>query len=74
MLHNIFLVPNLCNDTTTLLSTKMLSFICVFYLCKYGFDFSHKAKCRALSYTQSFLHIYKKKPNRNLLVKPICRS
>lgn len=38
-LHNIFLIPSLCNDITTL-----LSFICVFYVRKYRPNFSHKTR------------------------------
>jgi hypothetical protein len=41
-LHNVFIIPSLCNDMVILLSTNMLSFICVFYICKYGPFFLHK--------------------------------
>jgi hypothetical protein len=41
-LHNVFIIPSLCNDVAILLSTKMLSFICVFYIYKYGPNFSQK--------------------------------
>ncbi len=40
--HKVFPVPSFYNDIATLLSTKIISFICVFFLCKYGFNLSQR--------------------------------
>ena len=42
IVHKLFLVPILCNDITTLLSIEIASFICVFFLCRYGHNLSQR--------------------------------